>query len=152
MPQERNSLPPWKRQADIAEDIVARAQQDIVFTMKFIGESQYQMTQHFRKFVASELSRCGVDHDDHPLLQVFIDTHAAELREFVFEGVSLTRQFRVDRIEEMLGDTTGLFRTDIWDALSNHIKMAEEHFQKQVPDIPALLKEMEIHPISGGQK
>jgi len=131
---------------------MAHSPPELVFALTFIGASQNEMPQLFRKFVAAELNDRGVDQDDHPFLQVFIDTHAAELREFVFEGVSLTKQFRVTEIERMLGDTIGLFRTDIWDALTSHIKMAEEHFQKQAKDIPALLEKMEIQVIRKVEK
>ena len=76
-------------------------------------------------------------------MQVFVDTHAAELREFVFSGVALSRQFRIDEIENLLNDSANLLRADIWDQLSEYIRSAEARFQAQATEFPALLEKME---------
>lgn len=143
MPQGTNSSLPWKIGTGAAEDIIDRVEQDVVFSMQFLGESQYLLTRHFSKFIAAELARHGVDQEGHPLLQVFVDTHAAELRDFVFSGTALSRQFRIGEIEALLGDSINLLRTDIWDQLSKYIVSAETQFQAQASDFPALLAQME---------
>ena len=79
----------------VAEHLVRRSPQDLVFVMKFLGESQLLLHDHFRAYIADELARRGATLERHPLLQLFIDAHANELREFVFTGVSLSRQFRL---------------------------------------------------------
>ena len=143
MPKGTNPYLPWKMKTGAAEGIIARAEQDLVFSMQFLGESQYALTRHFSKFITAELARHGVNRENHPLLQVFVDTHAAELRDFVFSGTALSRQFRIGEIEALLGDSTNLLRTDIWDQLSNNIASAETQFQAQAKDFPALLAQME---------
>jgi hypothetical protein len=143
MPQEPKMPNSWGTDPGLAEEIIARADDDIVFVLKFLGESQHRVNRHFQNFIESELKIRGVDRESYGLLQVFIDTHAAELREFVFTGVSLARQFRLREFEELLADKTSVFRTDIWDALSRYIKAAEENFQAQAHDLPELLIQME---------
>lgn len=133
----------WKTDPGLAEEIIARADDDVVFAMKFLGESQHMVNQHFQKFIETELNARGVTRENYGMLQAFIDAHAAELREFVFTGVSLSRQFRLHEFEELLADKTNVFRTDIWDALSRYIKAAEENFQVQAHGIPELLIKLE---------
>lgn len=139
MSNKKNSSQKWDTYSGLAGEIVNRADKDIVFAMKFLGESQIRVNNYFQKFIEHELAKRGVNRDNHALLQAFIDAHAAELREFVFTGVSLSRQFRMHEFEELLGDRTNVFRTDIWDTLSSYIKTAEDNFRAQAKDIPGLL-------------
>lgn len=130
--------------AMVAEEIVRRASQDLVFVMRFLGESQYRMTRHFQSFIRGEIERRGATVDRYPLLAHFIDAHAAELRDFVFTGVSLSRQFRVGEIEVLTQDTEALLRVDLWDSLKNHIETAEQRFLAQAADLPRLLSVMGV--------
>ena len=72
----------------------------------------------------------------------FRDAHAAELRDFVFNGVALSRHFRVGEIEFLTRDTEALMRVDIWDSLKSHIETAERQFQTQAQDLPKMLAAM----------
>lgn len=132
----------------VAEDIIGRASQDLVFVMRFLGESQYRMMRYFQDFIRTEIARRGATAEEYPLLAHFIDAHASELRDFVFAGVSLSRQFRVGEIEFLTRDTAALLRVDIWDALKNHIETAEQRFLAQAEDLPKLLSAMGMdhHP------
>ena len=140
-PQSQFDPPSASRQ--LAERLVQRSPQDLIFVMKFLGESQLLLHDHFRGFIADELARRGATLDRHPLLQLFIDAHANELREFVFTGVSLSRQFRLPEIETLTGDAEAILRIDIWDALAGHIDLACRRFAEQADAIPAQLDEME---------
>jgi hypothetical protein len=128
--------------AAVAEDIVRRAPQDLVFVMRFLGESQYRMMRHFQGFVRAELAKRGATAAEYPLLAHFVDAHAAELRDFVFAGVALSRQFRVDEIEFLTRDTEAVMRVEIWDSLKNHVETAERRFLAQAEDLPRLLAAM----------
>ncbi|SEM51594.1 hypothetical protein SAMN04488103_101361 [Gemmobacter aquatilis] len=127
----------------IAQDVVARAPQDLVFTMRFLGQSQELLHSHFRAFLERALAEAGVTVAEHPLLPFFIDSHAVELRDFVFTGVSLARQFRLPEIETLTGDAETMLRVDIWDALANHIDMAEARFSEGITRVVTLLMEAE---------
>jgi hypothetical protein len=133
----------------IAEAIVRRAPQDLVFVMRFLGESQYQLMRHFQDFIRGEIARRGATSDQYPLLAHFIDAHAAELRDFVFNGVALSRHFRVGEIEFLTRDTEALMRVDIWDSLKNHIESAEQQFHIQAADLPRLLATMGVARVDG---
>lgn len=137
----------------IADDVVRRAPQDLVFVMRFLGESQYRMMRHFQHFIRAEAERQGATAAQYPLLAHFVDAHAAELRDFVFTGVSLSRQFRVDEIEFLTQDTEALLRVDIWDSLKNHIETAEKRFLAQAADLPRMLAAMGVArpPASDGR-
>lgn len=115
-----------------AEAMIARAPQDLVFTMRFLGQSQHILHNHFRQFLETRLAEAGVTPESHPLLPFFIDTHAVELREFVVTGVALTRSFRLNEIEILTGDVETLMRVDIWDAIASHIDMAEKRFTEGI--------------------
>ena len=128
----------------IAEAIVRRAPQDLVFVMRFLGESQYQLMRHFQEFIRSEIARRGATAEEYPLLAHFVDAHAAELRDFVFNGVALSRHFRVGEIEFLTRDTEALMRVDIWDSLKNHVETAERRFRAQAADLPRLLATMGV--------
>lgn len=133
----------------IAQAVVARAPQDLVFTMRFLGQSQELLHSHFRAFLERALAEAGVTVNEHPLLPFFIDSHAVELRDFVFTGVSLARQFRLPEIETLTGDAETMLRVDIWDALANHIDMAEARFSEGITRVVSLLLEAEGQIRSG---
>ncbi|TIW75717.1 MAG: hypothetical protein E5V42_00385, partial [Mesorhizobium sp.] len=126
MPDEKDSqgLPsPISRQPDdIAGDLVRLMPRDLVFVMRFLGESQFRLQSHFQDFIRAELAAGGVTAETHPMIHLFIENHAILLRDFVFSGVSLSRQFRVEEIERLTGDTTSVMRVDIWDQLKSHIE------------------------------
>ena len=128
--------------------LVERMQQDLVFVMRFIGQSQLLMLDHFQKFILSELAMTGVTPETHPMLHAFAEKHALMLRDFVFAGVSLSRQFRVEEIEELTGDT--MMRVDVWDQLRSHIVMAESQFRKQLPELPVALEAWKAPPDKSG--
>lgn len=125
----------------VAEDIVRRTPQDLVFVMRFLGESQYRLMRHFQCYIRAELTRRDAAMAEHPLFTPFIDRYAGELRDFVFGGVSLSRQFRVGEIERLTGDSTSLMRLDIWDSLKSHIEAAEQRFLEEAEDL-AMLREV----------
>lgn len=120
-----------------AEAVVARAPQDLVFTMRLLGQSQEILHTHFRHFLEARLAEAGVTPESHPLLPFFIDSHAVELREFVVTGVSLARSFRLGEIEILTGDVETLMRVDIWDAIASHIDMAEKRFSEGIARVVA---------------
>ncbi|WP_214475433.1 hypothetical protein [Mesorhizobium sp. dw_380] len=127
-PPERMS-----NQADaVTGDLVRLMPRDLVFVMRFMGESQYRLQSHFQDFIRAELAAGGVTTETHPMIHLFIENHAILLRDFVFSGVSLSRQFRVDEIERLTGDTTSMIRVDIWDQLKSHIETAEKQFHSRV--------------------
>lgn len=123
-----------------AQAMVARAPQDLVFTMRFLGQSQEILHTHFRQFLEQRLAAAGVTADRHPLLPFFIDSHAVELREFVVTGVALARSFRLAEIEILTGDVETLMRVDIWDAIASHIEMAERRFSEGIARVVAGLE------------
>lgn len=126
-----------------AAAMVARAPQDVVFTLRFLGQSQEILHNHFRAFLETRLAEAGVTVENHPLLPFFIDSHAVELRDFVATGVSLARPFRLAEIEILTGDAETLMRVDIWDAIASHIDMAERRFSAGIARVVAALTERE---------
>ncbi len=126
-----------------AEAVIARAPQDLVFTLRFLGQSQEILHSHFRRFLEGRLAEAGVTPEEHPLLPFFIDSHAVELRDFVATGVSLARPFRLGEIEILTGDVETLMRVDLWDALASHIDMAERRFAQGIARVVATLTEAE---------
>lgn len=122
-----------------AEAMVARAPQDLVFTMRFLGQSQEILHSHFRSFLERRLAQAGVTPENHALLPFFIDSHAVELRDFVVTGVALARPFRLGEIEVLTGDVETLMRVDIWDAIASHIDMAEARFAEGIARVVATL-------------
>lgn len=137
---------PVPQRSQVAEEIMRRAPQDLVFVMRFLGESQYRLMRHFQEFIRAEAARRGATAEEYPLLAHFVDAHAAELRDFVFAGVSLSRPFRVGEIEFLTRDTEALMRVDIWDSLKNHIETAERRFLAQAADLPGMLAAMGVAP------
>jgi hypothetical protein len=133
-----NSGPLRPPAGDVTSELVERMQSDLVFVMRFIGESQLLMLNHFQQFILRELALTGVTPETHPMLHAFAEKHALMLRDFVFSGVSLSRQLRVDDIERLTGDT--MIRVDVWDQLRSHITMAESQFRSQLPELPVALE------------
>ncbi|MFO1105932.1 MAG: hypothetical protein U1E34_07505 [Amaricoccus sp.] len=121
---------------DIAGALVALMPRDAVFALRFLGESQHRLHEHFRAFIAEELAGHGVTPETHPMIHGFIETHALMLRDFVFSGVAMAHQYRLAEIERLLGDTTSVLRVDIWDQIRSHIETAQAQFRRQAPDLP----------------
>ncbi|WP_376703427.1 hypothetical protein RQ479_30000 [Mesorhizobium sp. ISC25] len=146
---------PMSNRADgVTGDLVRLMPRDLVFVMRFLGESQYRLQSHFQDFIRAELAAGGLTTDTHPMIHLFIENHATLLRDFVFSGVSLLRQFRVDEIERLTGDTTSMIRVDIWDQLKSHIETAEQQFHSQAGTLPKLLSAFEKPPgpMTGSEK
>ena len=123
---------------DVTIELARLMQRDLVFVMRFLGESQHLMQAHFQQFILRELAAAGIDQDTHPMIHAFAERHAILLRDFVFSGVSLSRQLRVEEVERLTGDT--MLRVDIWDQLRGHVAMAEQQFRTQMPQLPTLLE------------
>ena len=137
--------------SDVAEEIVRRAPQDLVFVMRFLGESQYRLLRHFQEFIRTEAASRGATAEEYPLFAHFVDAHAAELRDFVFNGVALSRHFRVDEIEFLTRDTEALLRVDVWDSLKSHIETAERRFRAQAQQLPQMLAAMGMARVDQGR-
>lgn len=123
----------------VTNALLKRAKDDLVFKMDFLGESQNLLFNHFRELILNELNSQGFHPDEDPLLGLFAEAHAAELRDFVFTGVSLQRLLRFKEFEELLGEATSLMLVDIWDTLEDHIEAAEQRFSKQAKDLPKFI-------------
>jgi hypothetical protein len=124
---------------DVSADLLKLLPRDLIFSMRFLGESQLRLQRHFQDFMIGELAVAGLTPETHPMIHAFVERHAIMLRDFVFAGVSLSRQFRVEDIERLTGDTTSLLRVDIWDQLRSHVDMAEKQFRSQLPNLPQML-------------
>lgn len=124
---------------DVASELARLMERDLVFVMKFLGESQYRLQNHFQDFILAELGKRGIGRETHPMISGFAETHALLMRDFVFAGVALTRQFRAEEMERLLGDTTAILRVDIWDQLRRHIETAEAQFREQMPSLAGRL-------------
>lgn len=135
-------------QGSVASELARLMQRDLVFVMRFLGESQHLMQAHFQTFILRELATRQITEETHPLIHAFAERHAITLRDFVFSGVSLSRQFRIEEVEQLTGDT--MIRVDIWDQLRSHIEMAERQFRGQLPELPALLEAWKS-PEGGGR-
>jgi len=125
-------------EGDITSELARLMQRDLVFVMRFLGESQHLMQNHFQRFILRELSVAGITDETHPMIHAFAERHAILLRDFVFSGVSLSRQLRVEEVERLTGDT--MIRVDVWDQLRSHIDLAERQFRTQLPELPAMLE------------
>ena len=125
-------------EGDVTIQLAQLMQRDLVFVMRFIGESQLVMQSQFQQFILRELAMTRVTSDTHPMIHAFAEKHALMLRDFVFSGVSLSRQFRVEEMEKLTGDT--MIRVDIWDQLRSHIDLAENQFRTQLPELPVALE------------
>lgn len=125
-------------QESVASELSRLMQRDLVFVMRFLGESQHLMQAHFQDFILRELAAREITEETHPLIHAFAERHAILLRDFVFSGVSLSRQLRIEEVEQLTGDS--MMRVDIWDQLRSHIEMAERQFRGQIPQLPAMLE------------
>lgn len=141
--KREGALPSENRAAEVANDLVALMPRDVVFVPRFLGESQERLRQYFREFSLVEMARAGITTEQHPMLAVFLDRHAALLCEFVFMGVSLPHQLRMVEIERLQNDQAGLLRMDLWDQLKFHIAAAEERFRKDMPALADNLARLE---------
>lgn len=124
---------------DVTTELAGLMQRDLVFVMRFIGESQLLMQNHFQNFILKELAMTGVTPHTHPMIHAFAETHAIMLRDFVFSGVSLSRQFRIKEMEQLTGDT--MIRVDIWDQLRSYVSTGEDQFRSQLATLPAVLED-----------
>jgi hypothetical protein len=138
LPLSLQPLPPGPAGA-----IMARAERDLVFIVRFLGESQHILQRHFQDYVRTELEKRGITFGDHPLLLPFIETHGSELAEFVVTGIGLHHQFHLRDFETMQGDPQQLLRLDIWNTLQSHIKKAEAHFISGLGGIQQILAAVE---------
>jgi hypothetical protein len=158
MPNDKDSRGPPEpvaNQADgVTGDLVRPMPRDLVFVMRFMGKSQHRLQSHFQDFIRDELAASGVTAETHPMIHLFIENHSILLRDFVFSGVSLSCQFRVDEIERLTGDATSMIRVDIWDQLKSHIETAEKQFHSQASTLPKLLSAFEKPPgpMAGSEK
>ena len=130
-------------QDDIATRLLQRASTDLVFRMSFIGQSHDLRYEHFRRVINQALEEDGLDPSTDPIIKLFVESHAAELREFVITGVSLERLFHIKDIEQVIGEQANVILTDIWDSLRDYIKTAEEQFKSQAHELPKMLQESE---------
>lgn len=137
---------------DVTSDLVRLMPRDLVFAMHFLGESRHLLQRHFQNFMEAEMRAAGMTPETHPMIHAFIERHALLMRDFVFSGVSLSRQFHIEEIERLIGDETSLLRVDIWDQLRTHIEMAEKQFRAQVPGLPLLLSGWETPEPKPGQE
>jgi hypothetical protein len=126
-----------------AAAIMARAERDLVLVVKFLGESQHILQRHFQAFVRTELEKRGITFGVHPLLLPFIETHGAELAEFVVTGIGLHHQFHLRDFETMQGDPERLLRLDIWNTLQSHIEKAEAHFVSGIGGLQQIMAAVE---------
>jgi hypothetical protein len=127
----------------IAAQIMARADQDLVLSIRFLTDSQHLLQRHFQDYVQKELEKRGITFGDHPLLLPFIETHGAELAEFVTTGIGLHHQFRLEDFERMQGDPQKLLRLDIWNTLQSYIEKAEAHFISDIGGLQQILSAVE---------
>ena len=126
-----------------ASEIMARVERDLVFVVKFLGESQHILQRHFQNYVRVELEKRGITFGDHPLLLPFIETHGSELAEFVVTGIGLHHQFHLTAFEKMAGDPQQLLRLDIWHTLQSYIEKAEAHFISDIGGLQQILTAVE---------
>jgi hypothetical protein len=143
MPNAESPLPQPVGADAVATDILARADRDIAFVPQLTGESQHLLVRHFTQFIERELARYGTSYESHPLLRVFIETHARELSDFVVGGLGLAHQLGLQTIERMAGDPMSLLRTDIWDTLRGYVVSAENHFLSDVGGLRKLIVDAE---------
>ena len=112
----------------VASQILERADSDIAFIPKLMGESRYLLTSHFVAVIERALAQEGFGYGDHPLLRPFVELHSRELTDFVSNGIGLRHQFGIKPLERMMGDPSRLLRVDLWDSLSALIGDAERLF------------------------
>lgn len=123
----------------LANDLVSLMPRDLVFAPRFLGQSQERLRRHFRGFVSAELAARGLTADSHPMLPAFVEQHAAVLADFVVIGVSLPHQLRIEEVEQLMRDRSGLLRGDLWDQIKTHVAEAEARFRLELPQVAAML-------------
>lgn len=141
-----DSPPSGNQATEVANDLVGLMPRDMVFVPRFLGESHERLRRYFRQFAMAELARAGITMEQHSMLSVFLDRHAALLCEFVFMGVSLSHQLRMAEVERLQNDQVGLLRMDLWDQLKFHIAAGEERFRKEMPALADSLARLEPSP------
>ncbi|QOZ44693.1 hypothetical protein XH89_15320 [Bradyrhizobium sp. CCBAU 53340] len=129
--------------AEVASQILSRADRDVTFMMHLVGESQNLLVRHFVVFIETELAKRGASYGAHPLLRPFIETHARELSNFVLQGIGLRLQFGLQALEAMAGDPMRLLRVDLWDPLQSHVNDAQRHFVSGVGGLQRILVQIE---------
>ncbi|XWN29284.1 MAG: hypothetical protein ROR55_17485 [Devosia sp.] len=135
-------IPAFEEAAAMAKEIVERAPQDVVFSMTFIGESRQRLFNFFEGVIRQEVEARGGSLTSD-LVRPFVDEHASKLRDFVLTGAALSRQFRLEDMERLLGDRTMVTRVDLWDSLTQHIEAACAQFRAQADEIPEMLETLE---------
>lgn len=119
----------------LAQAIIERAEFDVVYEPRFIGESSYLLRRHFQDFIRKQLEHLSVSVDDNPIVYRFVDTHARELADFVTTGLALNQQIRLPDLEMLGPDPEKIRRVDLWDGLASHIRDAERSFISNVPEL-----------------
>jgi hypothetical protein len=126
----------------VASAMLDRADRDIAFVMRFVGESQYLLNRHFQTMIETELAKHNVVYGDHPFLRLFVEAHGRELTEFVLNTVTLTHQFGLQAFEQLAGDPMRLLRADLWDTLRSTIEGAEAHFVSSLGGLGEILEQV----------
>ena len=116
---------------EVADALIELMPRDAVFALRLLGESRSLLLEHFQALILSEFEKLGATPETHPMLGAFAETHALALRDFVVSGVEIGHQFRIEDIERLTGDASGLLRVDVWDRLRSHIADAEAQFRRQ---------------------
>lgn len=144
---ENGKGPPLKLRSnphqDLTTALIARADHDLIFEPRIVGESLYMLQRYFQDFIKEQLKVRGITFGDHPLLLPFMETHARELAEFVMTGVGLNHHIRLPDLESLGPDPERMRRLDLWDSFSSHIKNAEDHFVSGVGGLQQILKAVE---------
>ena len=146
MPEPRGPPDGVQDAAAVASMLIDRADRDLVFIVRLVGESQDILYRHFKAFVEAELARRGYGYGDHPLLRLFVETHARVLANFVTNGVGLNHQLGVQAFERLAGDPMRLLRADVWDSVRSHIEAAQQHFVSDIGGLQEILREMTARP------
>ena len=128
---------------NLCDALLSRAEYDIIFEPRIMGESLYLLQRYFQDYVKSELEKRNVTFGDHPLLLPFMETHARELTEFVMMGVALNHHIRMPDLEQLGPDPERLRRVDMWDSFAIHIQGAEEHFVSGIGGLQQILASIE---------
>lgn len=150
-PEPRDSPALQVDASAIASSVLERADRDVAFVVRLVGESLHIVNRHFVRFIERELAKREVHYGDHPLLRPFVEMHARELTEFVVNGVSLQHQFGLETLETLSGDPMRLLRVDLWDTLRSNIEHAERHFVSGAHGLQTILTEVEALQKPGGK-
>ena len=127
----------------LTNDLITRAEHDLIYEPRIMGESLYMLQRYFQDFIRDELERRSITFDDHPLMLPFLETHARELCDFVMMGVGLNHHIRLPDLERLGPDPERLRRVDLWDSLSAHIAIAEDHFLSGIGGLQQILTRVE---------